>query len=441
MKITFIMPSVGKVKGRSYIRSWQMEPLTIATLAGLTPGDVETRFIDDRIEEVTYDDLPDLAAINCETYTAGRAYSISSQYKKRGVPVVLGGFHPTLMPEEAAMFADSVVIGEAEGVWGQVIEDAKRHRIQKTYRSNRRPGLERISPDRSIFKGKKYLPVTLVESSRGCKFNCRFCSITNYFKASCNYRPIGDIVKELAGIKKKGIFFVDDNVASSPDRAKDLFREIASLGIKWIGQGSINMAKDRGLIGLMKKSGCLGLLVGLESLDPANLELMGKRWNGDDGGFKEALKVFRDNGIAIYGTFVFGYDNDDADSFKRALDFALEQKFFLAAFNHLVPFPGTPLYDEMKKDGRLLYDKWWLEPDNKFGDVVFTPKRMSAKQLSERCFEARKKFFSAQSIIKRSLDFDSNCRNSEMMAYFFSINLFSGREVEKRQGWPLGGGI
>jgi radical SAM superfamily enzyme YgiQ (UPF0313 family) len=441
MKISLIMPGVGKKAGEPYVSSWKMEPLALAVLAALTPPNIDVSFYDDRLDEIPYDEETNLVAINAETYTARRAYEISSNYRKRGIPVILGGFHPTLMPEEAMEFADSILIGEAEGIWSQILYDVSKNQLRKSYISPHKDNLKNISAKRQIFEGKKYLPINLIESGRGCKFNCKFCSIACFYKSSYKARDISEIIDEIKTLKNKNVFFVDDNIIADPERAKELFEALIPLKINWISQGSINLANDANMIKLMKKSGCLGLLIGFESLNQSNLSQMNKYVNAEHGDYTEALKKFRDAGIAIYATFIFGYDLDDADAVKRTLDFAIKQKFFLAAFNHLVPFPGTPLYDDLKKEGRLLYDKWWLEPKYRFGEIVFRPKLITAGALSKECFEARKKFYQSSSILKRSLDLKTNCKNLKMASIFFSLNLLTQKEVVKRQHLPIGEGM
>jgi radical SAM superfamily enzyme YgiQ (UPF0313 family) len=236
MKVTFIQPSIGRKKPGEYLKTWQMEPLVIAVLSSLTPAHIERAFFDDRIEEIDYDDPTDLAAISVETYTAKRAYQISAEYRRRGVKVVVGGFHPTLAPDDAKQHADSVVIGEAEGVWQQVLDDAREGRLKESYQAKARPALNGSLPDRSIYKGKRYLSLALVESGRGCRFNCNFCSISAFYNMTYRPRPISEVVKEIQSIRAKTVFLIDDNIAADIDRAKELFRAFIPLGIRWISQ-------------------------------------------------------------------------------------------------------------------------------------------------------------------------------------------------------------
>jgi radical SAM superfamily enzyme YgiQ (UPF0313 family) len=439
MKLTIIHPCVGRRLGEQYIRSWQMEPLAPAVLAGLAPADVAVHFYDDRMEVIPYDEPTDLVAISVETYTARRAYQIASAYRRRGVPVVMGGFHATLMPEEVSQYAESIVVGEAEGLWPQVIQDFQHGTLRRVYRRSSRPPLNGLKPDRSIFAGKRYLPIGLVEAGRGCHFRCEFCAIQSYFGSTQTRRPTEEILAELRGLTdKKLIFFVDDNITSHMRQAKEFFRALVPLKIRWVSQASINAAHDEEFLRLLRASGCQGLLLGFESLNPENLKRMRKGFNTMKGGYEVALANLRRYGIRLYITFILGYDDDDGDTFKETLAFALEHKFYMVAFNHLTPFPGTPLYERLQREGRLLYDRWWLHPDYRYGMVPFEPKGMSAGFVQQRCIETRQGFYSIPSILRRSLDFQVNSNSFFMWSNFFVINGLMRKEVLQRKDLPLG---
>jgi radical SAM superfamily enzyme YgiQ (UPF0313 family) len=253
VKLTIVHPCIGRRIGEPYIRAWQMEPLAPATLAGLTPKDVEIRFYDDRMEITPFDESTDLVAMSVETYTAKRAYQIASEYRKRGVPVVMGGFHPTLVPEEVSDYAESIVIGEAEGLWPQVIEDFRNGRLRRVYKQSQRPPLNGLRLDRSIFAGKRYLPVGLIEAGRGCHFKCEFCAIQSYFNSTQTRRPTEEIIEEIKQVDKPLIFFVDDNITSNMDQAKEFFRALTRLKIRWVSQASVNAAHDKSFHGRMQR--------------------------------------------------------------------------------------------------------------------------------------------------------------------------------------------
>jgi radical SAM superfamily enzyme YgiQ (UPF0313 family) len=437
MRLTLIHPCIGRRIGTKYIRTWQMEPLAPAVLAGLTPRDVDVKFYDDRMEVIPYDEPTDLVAISIETYTARRAYEIATEYRRRGVPVVMGGFHATLVPDEVAEYAESVVIGEAEGLWPQVIEDARAGRLQPIYRAPKRPSLAGAIADRSIFLGKRYLPLGLVEAGRGCHFACEFCAIQSYFASTQTRRPAEEVCEEVKRMKKPLYFFVDDNITSNLDQAKELYRQLIPLKIRWVSQASINVAHDEELLKLLKASGCQGLLIGFESLNPTNLKKMHKSFNTMKGGYEVALENLRRHGMRLYVTFILGYDGDSYESLHEVVRFAERHKFYIVAFNHLTPFPGTPLYDRLKSEGRLLFDKWWLDPEYRYGMVPYTPAGMTADEVKEGCISARSEFYRLGSIWRRSMD-RVNAGSPYMASKFFVINWLIRREVTERRDYPLG---
>lgn len=440
MRLTIVHPCIGRRRGdRSYVRTWQMEPLPAATVAGLTPKDVEVKFYDDRMETIPFDEPTDLVAMSIETYTAKRAYQIASEYRRRGVPVVMGGFHASLCPEEAARYAEAVVVGEAEGIWQTVIDDARHGRLEKFYRATSRPTLEGLRPDRSIFRGKRYLPIGLVEAGRGCHFKCDFCAVQTVFSSSQSRRPIDQILFEVSAMKKskKLFFFVDDNITSNLSQAKEFFRALIPLKIRWVGQSSINAAHDEEFLDLLVQSGCQGVLIGFESLNPNNLAAMNKTFNTARGGFAKALANLRKHKIRVYGTFVFGYDGDTTESFEKTVDFAEEHAFYIAAFNHLTPFPGTPLYRRLQDESRLLYDAWWLDDQYSYNRIPFTPRGMSGDELQRGCLSARRRFYSWKSIFRRGFD-AVNRANGFMWRNFYLINHMHRGDVSLRDSYPLG---
>ena len=441
MKVAFVHPCVGRRRGEPYVRGWQMEPLAPALLAARTPRGVEVRLHDDRMEAIPYDAPVDLVAISVETYTARRAYQIASAYRARGVPVVMGGFHATLVPDEVAEWADAVVVGEAEAVWPELVDDARHGRLRPLYRGEANAPLRGATPDRRLFEGRRYLPVSLVESARGCPFGCEFCSVQTVFARGHRRRPVDEVVAEVASLTRKDgrlVFFVDDNLTAGHAGARELLEALAPLGARWVSQASIDVARDEELLALLARSGCQGLLVGLESTSPESLERMNKGWNVAEGGYDAALAAFRRHGIRLYVTFVAGYDGDTPESVAEAVDLAERHRVFMAAFNHLTPFPGTPLYARLEREGRLLHERWWLDPAYSYGDVPFRPARMTAAEVREVCVAARRRFYRLASIARRGLDLQQHARDARMWAGFFGINLLVRREVETRRGFPLG---
>jgi radical SAM superfamily enzyme YgiQ (UPF0313 family) len=440
VKLTIIHPCIGRYAGdRKYIRTWQMEPLPAAAIAGLTPRDVDVRFYDDRLELIPFDEPTDLVAMSVETYTAKRAYQIASAYRKRGVPVVMGGFHASLVPDEVAKYAESVVIGEAEEVWPRVIDDARHGRLEKTYRQTPRPSLAGMRPDRSIFRGKRYLPIGLVEAGRGCHFKCDFCAVQTVFGATQTRRPIDEILREVEEVRKyrRLFFFVDDNITSNMQQAKEFFRALIPLKIRWVSQASINAAHDEEFLDLLVQSGCMGVLIGFESLNPVNLKEMNKSFNTMRGGFATGLSNLRKHRLRVYGTFIFGYDADTPGSFAETVDFAQEHALYIAAFNHLTPFPGTPLYTRLESEGRLRYPRWWLDEGYRYNNIPFTPASMSAVDLQRNCLLARRAFYSWPSILRRGFDL-VNRDNAFMWKNFYLINAMHRSDVSMRDEYPLG---
>src|ERR1022692_1963149 len=439
MRLTLVHPCVGRRRGQPYIRTWQMEPLAPATLAGLTPRDPETqiRFYDDRTEAIPFDEPTDLVAMSVETYTAKRSYQIASEFRRRGVPVIMGGFHPTLMPDEASEYAESIVMGEAEGLWPEVLEDFRQGRLHRVYRQPRRPSLTGLRPDRSIFAGKRYLPVGLVEAGRGCHLRCEFCAVQSYFANTQTRRPIDEIIDEIHRIKKPLLFFVDDNITSNMDQAKEFFRALIPLKVRWVSQSSINAAHDEEFLDLLVRSGCQGVLIGFESLNPANLKDMNKAFNTMRGGFEKALANLRKHHIRVYGTFIFGYDRDTPECFSETVDFAREHALYIAAFNHLTPFPGTPLYARLQSEGRLLYEKWWLDERYSYNRIPFQPRGMTPELLQQNCLAARREFYSWPSIAQRGFA-SVNRSNWFMWRNFYLINALHRNDVSLRDHYPLG---
>ncbi len=435
MKVTFIVPAIGKKPGTKYIGTWKMEPLTIAVLNALTPEDVDRELFDDRIERINFDTRTDLVAITVETYTAKRTYGIAREFKKRGVPVVMGGYHVTLNPDEAMTHADSIVVGNAEQVWGEVIDDVRRKKLRRVYHGA--TGFNNVMPDKRIFSGKQYLPVSLVETGRGGGHACEFCSIAGYYQCHHHYRDREQIVADIRRSEHKYHFLVDDNLVADRTTARRLFERLAPLKIKWAGQGTLAMAEDTDLLRMMKDSGCELVLIGFESMNQDNLRQMNKSWISRMGERDRLVERIHAAGIGIYATFIFGYDGDTSQTFDETLQFAKRHNFYMAAFNHLLPFPGTPLYDRLIQSRRFLYDSWWLDPAYRYGRLAFRPAQMSAEQVSDLCRKSRKDFSSLPVVLRRGL---SSMRHTSplMWSSFWAMNLRLGEEIDEKFDVPIG---
>jgi radical SAM superfamily enzyme YgiQ (UPF0313 family) len=433
VKVTFLRPNLTDARS-----SDALEPLSIAILKGLTPPDVETAFHDERLEPVPLDEETDLVALTVETFTARRAYQLAAGFRRRGTRVVMGGYHPSFLPEEALHFADAVVQGDAEELWPRVVEDARSGRLGRLYGGDGFPPLAGSRPDRTIFLGKRYPSIGMVQYARGCRFRCEFCSIHAFYGSSLRQRPVRDVVEEIESLGRRHVFFVDDNLFVDVPRARELFHALIPLGITWSSQMSIDIVRDRELVKLMARSGCASATIGFESLDRGNLKQMRKAWNLSHGDYATAVEVLHDAGIMVYGTFVFGYDEDTPDSFDRAVEFALDHKLYLANFNPLTPTPGSRLFARLRDEGRLLFDRWWLDPSYRYGEATFRPRSMSPEELTAGCYRARSLFNTYSSILRRTLT-PTALRSPHRLGIYLLSNLVSRREIHRKQGRPLGG--
>jgi radical SAM superfamily enzyme YgiQ (UPF0313 family) len=441
MKITFIKPNIGRREHSLYVDQGRMEPLMLGVLAGLTPPDVEVVLYDDRMEEIPYDEQTDLVAITVETYTARRSYEIAGEFRQRGVPVILGGMHATLLPEETSLHADSIFVGDAETLWAQVVEDARMGKLQKRYCGP--PGVAQpggILPRRDIFKGKGYLPMALMQYSRGCRFACSFCAVSQYFEKKHYIRRIDEVLKEVSEQGRKFVFFVDDNIASDKKALKELCRELIPIKLKWFSQASLDVTKDNELMRLMADSGCVGNVIGFESISQESLRETKKSPNLPGfSNYQNEVRILREHGMQTWAAFTLGYDNDTYDSILATMEFALENRFTFAAFNILMPYPNTPLYRKLEQEGRLLYDgKWWLHPEYRFNQAAFVPGRMTAEELTDACHEARRKYNSIPSLIYRFSDMKTNLRTLWSVAAYWKYTLLFRSEVYKKHGMRFG---
>ena len=448
MKIVFIKPNIGRLEHSLYVDEGRMEPLQLGVLAGLTPPDVECVLYDDRIEDIPYDDPTDLVAITVEIFTARRAYEIAAEYRLRGVPVILGGFHATLATEECQLQADSVFVGDAESLWATVVEDARRGKLRPLYKAP--PGIAQaggVVPRRDLFRGKGYLPITLIQFSRGCRFSCEFCAISSYFRSEHFVRRTRDVLDEIAAQDRKILFFVDDNFLSNREAAKAFLRELVPLRIRWVSQGSLDMTNDPELMDLLVESGCLGNVIGFESIAPDNLRLMRKAPNLPGGaatgwdGYEEPCRILRDHHLQTWAAFTLGHDHDTDASIDDLSRFAHENKFCFAAYNILMPYPRTPLYDRLRAAGRLLYGgQWWLHPEYRFNHAAFVPARMSPDELTAACWRVRQRWNHPFSIFSRLWDFKTHLSSPIRLGVYLKYNPLYGRESLRKQGMLFGKG-
>lgn len=440
MKLTLIKPTIGRPQHSLYVDEARMEPLNLGVLAALTPPDVDVVMYDDRCEPIPYHEPTDLVAITVETYTARRSYEIAAEYRRRGVPVIMGGFQPTFAPEECAQHADSLFVGDAETGWATVIEDVRAGRLKPRYDAP--PGMPQtgVLTRRDIYQGKGYLPISLMQFTRGCRFVCEFCAVTKYFDRKHYIRAIDETLAEIESQDRKLLFFVDDNIASNRAALRDLCRELVPYKLNWVSQASLDVTQDAELMKAMADSGCLGHIMGFESITRESIREARKAPNiGKFDQYATQIAVLREYGLQTWAAFTLGYDHDTVDSVRATLDFALKHRFTFAAFNILMPYPGTPLYDRLAKEGRHLYDgQWWLHPQYRFNDCSFVPAQMTPDQLTEVCYEARREFNSIPSLLRRFSDLKTNMRTLNRMRRFWQFTPVFRKEVFKKHGMVFG---
>ncbi len=452
MKITFVRPNVGRMEHSLYVDEGRMEPLQLGILAALTPSGVNCALYDDRVETVPFDQPTDLAALTVEIYTARRSYEIAAEYRRRGVPVIMGGFHPTLASEECLEHADSIFVGDAELLWQDVVEDARRGRLRRVYQvppgSPARGGMAGgpqpggVQPRRDLFAGKGYLPITLMQFGRGCRFACDFCAISVFFGRQQYVRRSRDILDEIEAQDRKLIFFVDDNFLSDHQAAKRFLRALIPMRVRWVSQASIDMTGDPELMDLLEASGCLGNVIGFESLEERNIRSMRKAPNlmrRDWDGYENACKILRDHHLQTWAAFTLGHDNDTVESIHETYDFAMHHKFCFAAFNILMPYPGTPLYARLVKEERLLWDgQWWLHPEYRYNHAAFIPTHMTPDELTEACWYCRDRWNRRSAIFKRMWDWQTHLSSLTRLGVFLGYNPIYAREAYKKQGMLFG---
>ena len=435
--VIYVCPAIGRFKGeRGYIRSWQMKPLAFGVLSALTPDHWAQVLIDDRLEEIDYDQEADLVAISIETYSARRGFQIAEEFRKRGRKVVMGGYHATLCTDETLEHADAVCVGRAEGLWADILADAESGNLQRVYQCPVETPAPWVSPNLSLFEGKDYVKLDMVETSRGCPGRCKFCSIAAFYKSSFERRDPQSVVDEIQRLGMKTVFFVDDNFAGDRDGAMALLKAITPLKLRWITQISVRAGDDTEMLDAMAASGCIGALIGFESTDAGAIDAMDKGVNRKSD-YAEVVRRFTSRKMGVYGTFLFGYDGDNDARRQREIDFAIDNGLCLAAFNHIVPFPGTVLYGELQAAGRLLSDRWWMEPEYRFGMLSYQPQSGTPRSVERACTSARKNFYRLSSIRKRAKHVPIFANRVANQATYWGTNLMMRREQE-RFGWPIG---
>ncbi|KKM10701.1 hypothetical protein SY88_13365 [Clostridiales bacterium PH28_bin88] len=402
MKILLILPQ-GAIyrKSGSFKKSLRYAPVALTTLAGLVPQELnaEIRIVDEGVEELDFNTEADLVGITAITGSAPRAYHIAQRFRARGVPVVMGGVHATLMPGEAAKYVDTVVTGFAEESWPRLLRDFKQNKMERLYTQSPHLSLANLPiARRDLLKKEAYITTNSMQATRGCINNCDFCVIPVAWGRRMYFRPVEEVVKEAAELPGKALLFVDPSPIENVEYAKSLFRALIPLKKKWVGLATTKITKDPELLDLATKSGCKGLLIGFESVTQETLRLANKRFNSVND-YSEMVKKLHARGIAIMGCFVFGFDNDDKDVFQRTVEFVDRIRIDLPRYAVLTPFPGTPLYKKLKSEGRILKDNRWSLFDAQH--VVFKPAKMTPEELQEGHYWAWRQSYTAGSIFKR----------------------------------------
>ena len=389
-------------RGGIWKKTMRYAPLTLTTLASLVPPEIpaEVSIIDEGTEEIVPDRIDaDLVGISAITGTAPRSYEIAARLRQRNIPVVIGGVHPTLMPEEAMQHADSVVAGYAEESWPQLLRDFIAGHMARRYDQSPALKLDNLPfPQRQLFNKSMVNVAHTLEATRGCIFQCEFCVVPAAWGRPLQ-KPVSYVIADIRQMKARRVIFLDLNLIADVAYAKELFTALIPLKIRWGGLVTTSIAWDDELLDLAARSGCRGLLIGFESLNPESLKETKKGFNMRRS-YHEVVRKIHDRGIAIMGCFVFGFDHDTLHSFDETVDFVMDSHMDLPRFAVAVPFPGTALYKKLKAQGRITTENWALYDGQ---HVVFEPRNMTASELLENTRRVWKKTYSYASIGKRLL--------------------------------------
>ena len=383
------------VRHRRLIRFPQ---LTMPLIAALTPPHWKVTHTDEIVQPVRFDLPCDLVGITANTPAAPHAYRLAAAFRARGKKVVIGGPHATLLPEEVLRHADAVVVGEAELVWATLLEDFERGRLQARYQSRDFPGLvDMPAPRWDLIKGRAYGKGVTI-ATRGCPFACDYCTIPAMYRRRMRYRPIGQLIAEIQRMPGRALILWDDNIAANRDYAAELFQALIPLKRWWTSQATADIARDEELLRLAARSGCKALFLGLESVSQASLNAANKSHNCTET-YAETIRRLHHFGIAIQAGTVFGFDHDDRGIFERTVETFRAIGIDSATISVLIPFPNTPLFDRLEREGRILTYDW--EKYNGKKDVVFQPALMTAQELLMGMEWAARQFYSLPSIAER----------------------------------------
>jgi radical SAM superfamily enzyme YgiQ (UPF0313 family) len=402
MRIALLSPKgpLYRYRGGIFKKSLRYAPLTLTTLAALVPEELRGEIIlrDEGIQEIDPELDADVVGITAITGTAPRSYEWADHFRSRGIPVILGGPHATLMPQEALRHADAVVVGYAEESWPRLLRDLAAGDLRTRYDQGPNHSLAGMPiPRRELLPPGAYLTPHTVEATRACRHDCEFCVVPSAWGTRPYQKPVEEVVADIRSMKSRRIVFLDLNLVADPGYAGSLFEALIPLRISWFGLSTVLLALNRELLDLCARSGCRGLLVGFESLSGGSVRSARKGFN-TPGRYREIIRRFHERQISLMGCFVFGLDEDDPGVFERTAAFAVEEKIDLPRFAIATPFPGTPMHGRLDAEGRILTRDWSLYDGQ---HVVFQPKNMRPEELLRGTEWAWKKTYGLGSIGRR----------------------------------------
>ncbi len=428
-KLLFINPVSRFRKGFLRTETTKYVPLAYGILAALTPDNWEIEIMDENYDDFRFKEA-DLVGITAYTNSAYRAYEIAAEYRKKKIPVVMGGIHASMLPAEAERYVDTVVIGEGESVWPQLIADFERNRMKKLYTGQRLP-LEQIPIARHDLFHPKYAMGSVL-TTRGCPFSCDFCTVTAFNGNKYRMRPVEHVLDELEQIKQEKVFFIDDNIVGyskkSAEHAKAIFRGMIRRGMKkkWWSQASLNFADDPELLELAAESGCRLIFIGIESEQADALQTINKRLNKKIGAdkYREAFEKIHKAGIAVLGSFIFGLETDTREDIVRRRNYVLNSDIDTYQLGILTPLPGTKTFEKYRSENRIFRNNY--PEDWKYysvEDVTFRPGRISAEELFEEMKNTWELLYGKKVITRKFIKTLRSTRNLESAVWALSTNI------------------